>query len=337
MGRGTYVCLDLAADRLAGVEVVNGGVDCWFECPLLPGTLPGGAPPEPARLSSQLVAILEEAGVTARRARVALPDVALLTRVVAMPSMRRRDLRRAAAYAVQRAIPIPAGETASAWTSTPAAGGGFTLRVVAAWRDVVEKLREALAGAGLELELLVPRSAAVASILPDRPALLLEHSGGTVRATALAPGCSPFTGQAPAPDEVAGWPAVLESLVMSARRHLGVAGRDLDVLVTGDIGVVVPAALGARRVTRNGRGPALAAGLPEDSYLAAIGLASDKRISPALVADRHRFGQVLRRQLREAGAPWVPALAAVSIVSWGAAAAGAALLFGWHPSWPLAP
>lgn len=334
-----FVCLDLSPERVCGLEIVQGRAVRWFTRGLPPGTLPGGAPAEPGRLGAQLRAALDEAGVTAWRARVAITDAALLTRVVLLPAMPGRDLRRAAAFAVERAIPIPATEAAWAWSSRRAAGGQRALHVVAGWKDVVETLRQAIAAAGLGLEVLEPRSAALAALLPEEPTLLLERRGGRVYATALAPGLSPYTGDSPVPASEAGWPAVLEGLVMSSRRHLGNSGRELNILAADDLRLVLPQALGARAISAllGPAGIAIPAGMEIDSYLGALGLAVRRRHAPPILAGDHAWRRVMRRRVHTGAASWVPALAAVSIVSWSAVAAGTALLLGWHPSWPLAP
>ncbi len=339
MSAGPVVCLDLSSEQVTGVQVSRGRIDRWFKRDFLPGTLPGGAPADSERLAAQLAAALEEAGVSARRARMSIPDAALLTRVVALPKVARRDLVPAARYAVERAIPIPPSEAAWEWTLLRLDGGRCALRIVAGWRDVVEKLRDAAANAGLEVEHLEPRSASLASLLPGLPTLVLEQAAGNVRATAVAQGLTPFTAQAPVPSEAAGWAPLLESLTLSARRHLGSAGRELDVLVTADLLQVVPAAVGAHRV--NGAiGDSrleVPARLPAEAYLGALGLAIGSGRSRGRLASKRPLTGPVRAHVQSAGTPWVPALAAISIVSWGAVAAGAALLLGWHPSWPLAP
>ncbi len=339
MSTGPVVCLDLSPEQVTGVQVSRGRIDRWFKRDFLPGTLPGGGPADSERLAAQLAAALDEEGVSARRARIAIPDAALLTRIVALPKMGRRDLKRAARYAVERAIPIPPAEAAWEWTLLSLDGGRRSLWIVAGWRDVVEKLREATAAAGLEVEHLEPRSAALTSLLPGLPTLVFEQSGGHVRATAVAQGLVPFTAQAPIPVAAAGWPPLLESLAMAARRHLGTAARELDVLVTAELAGMVPVDLGAHRVNGaigDGR-LEVPARLPAEAYLGALGLAVETRRSRVLLGSTQPLPRSIWAQLQSARRPWVPALATVSIVSWGAVAAGAALLLGWHPSWPLAP
>ncbi len=339
MSAGPVVCLDLSAEQVTGVQVSRGRIDRWFKRDFLPGTLPGGGPADSERLAAQLAAALEEAGVSARRARIAIPDAALLTRIVALPKMARRDLKSAARYAVERAIPIPPAEAAWEWTLLSLDGGRRALWIVAGWRDVVEKLREAVAAAGLQVEHLEPRSAALAALLPGLPTLVFEQSAGHVRATAVAQGLVPFTAQVPIPAQGVDWPPLLESLAMAARRHLGTAGRELDVLVTAELAGVVPVELGAHRVNGaigDGR-LEVPARLPAECYLGALGLAAGSGRSRGLLTSDRLVPGADRPHVRRAGRQWVPALATLSIVSWSAVAAGAALLLGWHPSWPLAP
>ncbi len=335
----SYVSVDLGAERIAAVEVTNGTIRRWVSMTPVPGSVSGGAPVDPDRLARQLRAALDRAGVNARAARVALPDAAMLTRILDLPAMPRRHLGPAIGFAVERSIPIPSPDLAWAWTWEPTGNGHRPVRIIAGWRDVMDKVRRTMSAAGLRLEVIEPRSAALKSVFGTAPTLLLEHVGETVQATAVAGGLNPFTAQARVPVDEAGWPKTLESLVMAARRHLGPGGRELRLFVSRDLAVFVPQALGARpaaAAVTGLRSPIPADGAA-DGFLAAIGLTFNQGRLPALRTAGSSSAEVIRARVQDTGSRWVPVLAAATIASWSAVAAGTALLLGWHPSWPLAP
>jgi hypothetical protein len=338
--RGSLLCLDLTAEVVTGIEVTHGRVTHWFTHELLPGSIAGGVPTDAGRLAAQLRTSIDTAGITARRVRVAISDTALLTRIVHLPRMPRRDLRRAASYAAERELPIPAAQRIWSWQRVSNSDGPPAILLMACWRDALDRVQAAMETAGLETEFIEPRSAALSRSIASDRALVLELSGGTVRATGIARGHVPTSTQAKAPAEDQGWSAVIEPLVVSARRQLGKSGRDLPVLITQGLEAAIPEALGARPV-----GEALALAnlqvtgeLPAQRYLVPLGLALGGRGNVTLKASPHRQRSVEPRAvLRRAGRRWVPGLAVASVLSWSSVAFGAALLLGWHPSWPLAP
>jgi hypothetical protein len=339
-GRGSLLCLDLTAEEVTGVEVTRNRVRHWFTHELLPGSIAGGVPTDSRRLAAQIRTSLATAGISATRARVAISDAALLTRIVHMPRMPRHDLRRAAAYAAERELPIASAQRVWSWKQVKNGDGSPAILLMAGWRDALDRVQAAVETAGLEVEFIEPRSAALSrSIARDR-ALVIELSAGTVRATAIARGQIPATMQAKAPENGDGWADVIQPILLSGRRQIGKRGQDLPVLITQGLEKAMPEAIWARPV-----GTALALhGLqvpPELSvhrYLAPIGLAlangDDVRLTASAARNQTAKGRGSRAR---GGNRWVPGLAVLSLVSWATAAAGAAMLFGWHPFWPLAP
>ena len=338
--RGSLLCLDLTAEEVTGIEVRDGRVTHWFTHELLPGSIAGGIPTDAKRLAAQLRISLDTAGTSARRVRIAISDTALLTRIVTLPPMPRHELRRAASYAAERELPIPAAQRVWSWKRIRVDDGPPAILLMACWRDALDRVQEAMLSAGLETEFIEPRSAALARSIDPERALVLELSGGTVRATGGGRGQVPTTMQTKAPAEAKGWADVIEPLVLSARRQLGKSGRDLPVLITQGLEAAIPEALGARPVAsalalRNLK---VSSELPAQRYLVPLGLALGGGDNVRLKAspNRHRPNEA-RAVLHRANKRWVPGLAIVSLLSWSTVVAGAALLLGWHPFWPLAP
>ena len=338
--RRPLLCIDLTAEEMTGIEVIGSRVKHWFTHELLPGSIAGGVPTDAKRLAGQLRTSLATAGITARRARVTISDAALLTRIVHVPRMPSRDLSRAASYAAERELPIAAAQRVWSWKKVKGSDGSAAILLIAGWRDALDRVQAAIESAGLEVEFIESRSVALSrSIARDR-ALVIELSAGTVRATAIAKGQVPTSMHAKAPENGDGWADVIQPILLSARRQVGKRGEDLPVLITQGLERAMPEAIWARPV-----GTALALhGLqvpPELSvhrYLAPIGLALANGDDVRLRAPAARNQPAKRRvSLAHGGNRWVPGLAILSLVSWTTAAAGAAVLFGWHPFWPLAP
>jgi hypothetical protein len=337
---GSLLCVDLTAEEVTGIEVTRNRVRHWFTHELLPGSIAAGVPTDARRLAAQLRTSLATAGITAKRARVTISDAALLTRIVQLPQMPRHDLRRAAAYAAERELPIAAAQRVWSWKRVKNGDGSPAILLMAGWRDALDRVQAAIESAGLEVEFIEPRSAALSrSIARDR-ALVIELSAGTVRATAIAKGQVPTSIHAKAPENGDGWPDVIQPLLLSGRRQVGKRGQDLPVLITQGLENAMPEAIWARPVgtALALRGLQVPPELAVHRYLAPIGLAlangDDVRLTAAAARNRPAKG---RLSLVHGGSRWVPGLAILSLVSWTTAVAGAAMLFGWHPFWPLAP
>jgi type IV pilus assembly protein PilM len=278
-GRQPVVCLDFGRDRLSALEVVDGAVTRWISRPLPADALSSGDPVLPTYLGDAVRQTLARATMTGRRARIALPDEATVSRQITLPPMARRDLPRAMQFAAERHIPFPIGRARWAWDVIAQSREGTTVYLVATWRDVVERYAEMARAAGLEPEVLEPRAVSVARALDQDQALLLDSGENRLHATLVV------TGQPTFVDEVAvGGVAVdereaLDRLLQRAYRHqstiAGVPGRLAPVLLAGDLeDTDLPLPVAGRPVSDvlNGQLPRSPHGFRPGGYLANLGL-----------------------------------------------------------------
>ena len=138
-GRQSVVCLDFGRDRLSALEVTDGAVTRWISRPLPQDALNSGDPTLPEFLGDAVRQTLARATIVSRRARIALPDEATVSRQITLPPMARRDLPRAMLFAAERHIPFPIERARWAWDVIAQGPEGVTIYLVATWRDVVEQ------------------------------------------------------------------------------------------------------------------------------------------------------------------------------------------------------
>jgi hypothetical protein len=274
---GSLVCLDFSLNRLCALEVADGEVLRWALQPLAPGSLRGGDPADVAALAEGVRWTLRQAAITARRARLAVSDDAAVARVVEVPRMPRRHLRGAVRYLSEQQTPFPPGQASLAWDVLERRGGTQRVYLAAAWRDVVQRLAETARAAGLEPEVIEPRSLAVGRAVGQEQAIVLDAADMQVRLTYVAQAQAPFTDEAPLPPD-AEWEAV-NRLLGRALRTEGTAPPV--VLLAGDLEPAADRREAATLIVRaraasetlNGYGPTRPPGMPAGSLLGPLGLA----------------------------------------------------------------
>lgn len=274
MNRTTpLVCIDLGLDRLAAIEVDGRRVQRWAVQRLNSSMLRQGDPVQPGRLAELIRTTLDRAGIEARTARLTISDEAAVVRAVELPRMPARHLARAVPYLAERLLPFQADRARLDWSVLERQPGQTLVMLACSWRDVVERLTGAARQAGLDPQVIEPRSVALGRVLAWHRGLLFDVEPGFVQLTVLAPTHPVFSNQArcPAGDEF----RTMRLLVAGAGNALGpealfVAGTLENALLQGE-GAVRGARSAALRL--NGHGPARPPDMPSGLLLAPLGLA----------------------------------------------------------------
>jgi hypothetical protein len=347
---GHFVCLDFSLDRLAVVEVADGRLLKWTVQPLAAGILRGGDPLDAERLAAELKSALARAGITARKARIAISDDDAVVRVVELPRIPNRHMAGAIRYLSEQETPFPPGRASLAWDVIERRPETMRVYLAAAWKDVVQRLIDAAKGAGLEPQVIEPRSLAVNRAIGQEHAIVLDAGGMMASLTFVSRTETPLSDQAPV---LAGgkWDAANLMLGRALRGHRGAPP---PVLLAGDLestpnriesplqGVSVHAASAAL----NGHGPARPPGMPGGALLAPLGLA----MRGTQISDRPPFpevnllggGRVTQARIPTASSRprrrlLVAAGVAGAVAAWSVVGLGMAVLLGWLPHSPLGP
>ena len=277
--RQPVVCLDFGRDRLSALEVTDGVVTRWISRPLPQDALNSGDPTLPEFLGDAVRQTLARATIVGRRARIALPDEATVSRQITLPPMARRDLPRAMLFAAERHIPFPIERARWAWDVIAQGPQGITIYLVATWRDVVDRYAEMTRLAGLEPEVLEPRSLSVARALDQEQALVLDAGTSRLHATLVVSGQPAFIDEAVVGNVVNDERDALDRLLQRAYRHqstvAGGPGRLAPVLLAGDLeDADLPLPVAGRPVSEvlNGQLPRSPQGFRAGAYLANLGL-----------------------------------------------------------------
>lgn len=274
------VCLDFSRGQLAAVELADGSVTRWFSRPVPKSALRNGDPEDADGLGRLVRQQLADAGIASRRARIALPDEATVSRVLTLPVMPKRDLTRAMRYAAERHLPFPITRARWSWDVIESDQDRLKVYLVGAWHDVVESYTELVRAAGLEPQIVEPRSLAVARALNQEEAILLDGTEQGLHLTLFVAGRPALIDDVAAGPDLNERREALERLLQDAFRYQSTVAtgprRLAPVLLAGDLdasGIGIPVT--CRPVTRvlNGSLPKAPKHFRADKYLANLGLA----------------------------------------------------------------
>ena len=326
IGSERLVCLDFSLDRLAAVEVADGQVVRWTVEPILAGSLRGGDPVDREQLAGELKSALARARIGAKKARIAISDDAAVVRVIDVPRIPKRHMAGAIRYLSEQETPFPQGRASLAWDIVERRQSTVRVYLAAAWRDVVQRLADVVRAAGLDPQVIEPRSLAIIRAVGQEQAIVLDAGQAVARLTYVSRTETPFTDQIP----VLGDGEWVAANVMLGRALRGHRGEAPPVLLAGTLEA--------------------GANTPESEILAPLGLA----IRGTHGSGRARYpevnllagGDASRQRLPEASstAPSKPrrrlviAVAAVVVVAiWSVVGVGVASLLGGLPHLPLGP
>src|SRR5439155_10915724 len=181
IGSERLVCLDFSLDRLAAVEVADGQVVRWTVEPILAGSLRGGDPVDREQLAGELKAALARARIGAKKARIAISDDAAVVRVIDVPRIPKRHMAGAIRYLSEQETPFPQGRASLAWDIVERRQSTVRVYLAAAWRDVVHRLADVVRAAGLDPQVIEPRSLAIIRAIGQEQAIVLDAGEAVAR------------------------------------------------------------------------------------------------------------------------------------------------------------
>jgi Type IV pilus assembly protein PilM len=232
-----FVCVDFILDQLRVIEVDKGEITGFFVRPLAAGSLRSGDPVEPAVIGSQLRQAMNAMRMAGVDARLALPDEAAVAKIVELPRMPDRHLRKAVAFAVERELPFPMDRAAWSWEVVARDENTIAVYLVAAWRDIIDRVVEVAVSAGLRPTVVEPRALAVARAVGMPRVNVLEAYGNQLHLTQVLPSQAPYVDLSLYPSDPDDAETAIERLLQrSNRRNLVVS--DLEpspVVLAGDL------------------------------------------------------------------------------------------------------
>ncbi|HEY8677449.1 MAG TPA: pilus assembly protein PilM [Candidatus Dormibacteraeota bacterium] len=141
--------IDLGVRELKIVQGDGRRLTRHVEVPLPEGAVQDGVPTP--LLTAALRGAIEESGIDARIARIAIADAGVAVRDFSLPQVPDRELGAAVAFESRRLVPMDANDVYYAWHAQRA-GAGYAVYLVAARRDMIDAIQAAVSAAGLQVE-----------------------------------------------------------------------------------------------------------------------------------------------------------------------------------------
>src|SRR4030081_920918 len=247
----SVLCVDFGLDRLTVIEVNAGGITGWSIRDLPPRVVRNGDPVDPGQVAKLLKQAIKESALSAVRARFSLPDEAAIFRLVELPAMPRRHVHRALSYMLDKDVPLPLDRMCWVWDILEKTDIGYRICVVAAWRDVIDRIARVASEAGLQLELVEPRSLATARALDGDRVVVFDSSAERLQTLYLKRGHMPFVDQAPVGRDQETCARTLERLLRKGRTVEDESAANEMVVLGGDLeDLDLPLSMPARPVSQ---------------------------------------------------------------------------------------
>lgn len=128
-------------------------------------------------VGTALVRATQQAGVTARLARLAVPDAGIAVRGFRLPPIPARELPDAVGYEAKRLVPMSAADVYYGWHQRRDQAG-HEIYLVAARRELVDRFHAILTAAGKEVDRMDLKPIALARGARVRDGLILEWGFG---------------------------------------------------------------------------------------------------------------------------------------------------------------
>lgn len=163
--------IDLGVRELKIVQGDGRRLTRHAEIPLPDGAIEDGVPTP--LLTAALRSAIEEWGGKATVARVAIADDGVAFRDFLLPRMADGELAAAVAYEGRRLVPIDANELYYAWHAQRVPTG-YAVYLVAARRDMIDAVQNAVSAAGLRVERIDLKPLAMSRGMGASDGLVLE-------------------------------------------------------------------------------------------------------------------------------------------------------------------
>lgn len=275
--RGPLVCVDFQMDQLFAIEVANDLVQGWTTHHLPKGLFRRGDPVDPLALGTLLRRALDASNIRARRAYFTVSDDAVVSRVISLPKVRGRDVARIARFLAEKELRIPFDEASWSFDVLEESPTTTDLLLVGTWSDLIGRMHAVAEAADLRLEVVEPRSLALARSLQRSSAIVLETAGDRVLMTVLLPKAPSLVAEYDIGDQQPMRDELAELIRRAERRCVELMGpqHQSTLLVAGDLDGRSALPLTAVRAssTLNGHRPVRPSHMPAGHYLAPLGLA----------------------------------------------------------------
>jgi type IV pilus assembly protein PilM len=168
------VTLDIEDTSIRIMTVTGRRVQTAASIPLEPGLVHDGVVINPVTVGQRIGELMAAQGISEKRAVVSISGIHSIYRVVNIPKLPQKLMNEAAQREMERLMPVSLDELYTSWQAINTSDIETTICLVGMPRNTVDAMLDTLRQAGLQAEAMDVRPLALARVVDERDALIVN-------------------------------------------------------------------------------------------------------------------------------------------------------------------
>ena len=168
------VTLDIEDTSIRIMTVAGRRVQTAASLPLEPGLVHDGVVINPATVGQRISELMAAHGISEKRATVSISGIHSIYRVVNIPKLQQKLMNEAAQREMERLMPVSLDELYTSWQAINTSDIETAICLVGMPRNTVDAMLDTLRQAGLQAEAMDVRPLALARVVDERDALIVN-------------------------------------------------------------------------------------------------------------------------------------------------------------------
>lgn len=168
------ITLDVEDNSIRVVSVAGSRVQTAASLPLEPGLVHDGVIVDPSAVGRRIGELIAAQGISDKKVVVSISGIHSIYRVVNIPKLPAKLMDEAARREMERLMPVPLNELYTSWQAISLSDIETAICFVGMPRNTVDAMLETLRQAGLQVEVMDVRPMALARVVDERDALIVN-------------------------------------------------------------------------------------------------------------------------------------------------------------------
>jgi type IV pilus assembly protein PilM len=168
------ITLDIEDTSIRIMTVAGKRVQTAASLPLEPGLVRDGVIIDPVTVGQRIGELMAAQGISEKRAVVSISGIHSIYRVVNIPKLQQKLMNEAAQREMERLMPVPLNELYTSWQGIDTSDIETAICLIGLPRNTVDAMLDTLRQAGLQAEAMEVRPLALARVVDERDALIVN-------------------------------------------------------------------------------------------------------------------------------------------------------------------
>jgi Tfp pilus assembly protein PilN len=197
------VTLDIEDNSIKLMVVKGRQVEIAASLPLEAGLVHDGIIVNPVTVGQRISELMAANGISEKRVAVGISGIHSIYRVVNVPKLSKNLLEEAVQREMERAMPVPLNELYTSWQAISLSEIETAICLVGMPRNAIDSVLDTLHQAGLQPEIMDVRPLALARVVDERDALIVNAQSVGFDIVAVINGIPELVSSLPYPDDTA--------------------------------------------------------------------------------------------------------------------------------------